>query len=177
MDNNKFQEILKQIKSGKYPPVLGNVISAEQYIQIQNACGYLLNEVKPNDFEKIKGISNYLVSWRSKIGPDFMKEAEVLHNATRPFSQRIKEFIAEHGPEGDTVLLVHGDHQNHQAHFNIFGHPQETAMAFAALLDNENSDFKRFIFSLLGVYLAKNPEDLKQFMQGIEVAKQTPGVN
>ena len=77
----------------------------------------------------------------------------------------------------DSVVLIHGDTENHKAAFKLFGNPQTAALSITSLLDTEPSELKRLLYSILTVYLSKNPQDLKMFEKGIEIAKQMPGVN
>lgn len=171
MDYKKFQKTLDQIVAGQFPSFTGVWITAEQYLEIVPACASLIKEGSAR--YEVNKIGEYLGAWRTRIGADFSTES----SSIMPIMERINKVIQEHESKGESLIIIHGDKVSQTANFNLYGDPQSAAMAFAALLDDKDSDLKRFIFSILGVYLAKNPEGLAMFLRGIEMSKQTPGVN
>jgi hypothetical protein len=181
MEKQRFEILLDGIRVGNYPPSLGYTITVDQFLRIQAVCGNLITQVPPGDNKGLPLIIQYLTHWKTKVDDIVELEkrlAESLKAKIGLFDAIHKVIDAYQSDDTkDCILLVHGDKVNQKARFQIYGDVQSMAMTFAALLDNENSDFKRFIFSLLGVYLSKNPEDHKMFENGIELAKQSFGVN
>ena len=182
MENKQFEILLERIRIGSYPPTLGYNITVDQFLKIQDMCGNLVTQVPPGDNEELMLITEYLLSWKIKVNDPFTLEkrlAESLKGKIGLF-ESIEKLIDAYQSDDtkDSILLIHGDNANQKAQFKIYGSPQSAAMAFAALLDNDKSELKRFIFSIIGTYLAKNPEDHKMFMRGIEeVKKHAPGIN
>lgn len=181
MENKQFEILLERIRIGSFPPTLGHSITVDQFLEIQAMCGNLVNQVPPGDNKRIILITGYLLGWKNRVNDYTELENRLAQSLKGKIGlfESIQKIIDAYQSDDtkDSILLVHGDKANQKARFQIYGDVQSMAMTFAALLDSEKSEFKRFIFSLLGVYLAKNPEDRQMFMNGIEVVKNTPGVN
>ena len=64
------------------------------------------------------------------------------------------------------MLYMRGDNESQTATLTIKGDVMLLAATFIRLCEN-NDDFGRFIFAVLGSYLAKTPDKLKEFMDGI----------
>ena len=143
-------------------------------------CGDLVNQVPIGDQNGLTLITEYLLNWKCKVddlGELERRLTESLKGRLDLF-ESIKKLISTYQTDDgkDSILIVHGDKANQKARFQIYGDVQSMDMAFAALLDNDKSELKRFMFSIIGTYLAKNPEDEKMFMSGIEeVKKCAPG--
>ena len=81
------------------------------------------------------------------------------------------EWIKE-GDKDNSVLYMRGDNKFQTATLTIKGDVMLLAATFIRLCEN-NDDFGRFIFAVFGSYLAKTPDKLKEFMDGInQVQKQ-----
>lgn len=81
------------------------------------------------------------------------------------------EWIKE-GAEDNSVLYMRGDNEFQTATLMIKGDVKLLAATFIRLCKN-NDNFGRFIFAVLGSYLAKTPDKLIEFMDGIkQVQKQ-----
>ena len=81
------------------------------------------------------------------------------------------EWIKE-GDKDNSVLYMRGDNEFQTATLTIKGDVMLLAATFIRLCEN-NDNFGRFIFAVLGSYLAKTPDKLIEFMDGInQVQKQ-----
>lgn len=76
----------------------------------------------------------------------------------------------------DCILYIRGDAEFQNAVFVIKGNVQLVANTIIHHIDN-NDEFKQLLFSTIGTYLSKNPDDEKQFYAGIDAVKQTFGMN
>lgn len=76
------------------------------------------------------------------------------------------EWIKE-GDKDNSLLYMRGDNEFQTATLTIKGDVMLLAATFIRLCEN-NENFGRFIFALFGSYLAKNPDKMKEFMDGIE---------
>ena len=182
MEDKKFVALLERIRIGSYPPTIGQIITVDQFLRIQSMCGNLVSQVPPGDDKRLMLITEYLLSWKIKVADSFELDKRLAQSIKVKIGlfESIEKLIDAYQSDDtkDSILLIHGDNANQKAHFKIYGNPQSAAMAFAALLDNDKSELKRFMFSIVGTYLAKNPEDHKMFMRGIEeVKKHAPGIN
>ena len=109
MDKEQFDNLIQDIKLGKYPPVSGHSVSVEQFFEIQNACAELITRIPPQAAqEKLIMITRYISLWRSKVGPDFIKESKKIENiftkekepeakSNRPktFLKQVEDFLEE----------------------------------------------------------------------------------
>ena len=182
METKQFETLLERIRIGSYPSMTGSLITVDQFLRIQDICTNLVNLAGPDDNRKLSLISGYLVGWKLRVDDTVELEKRLYEslNAKMGLFEAIQKLIDAYQTDDskDCILLINGDNVNKKAQFSVYGDVQQVAMAFAALLDSENSNFKRLIFSIIGSYIAKNPEDEKMFMRGIdEVKKYTPGVN
>ncbi|MCE5332700.1 MAG: hypothetical protein LLF95_11260 [Bacteroidales bacterium] len=76
----------------------------------------------------------------------------------------------------DVIMYIRGDKEFETASINIKGDVQLLASTIQHHLDN-NEEFKRFLLSVLGSWMAKNPIDEKMFLNGLEIAKKTFSIN
>jgi hypothetical protein len=182
MEKKHFEILLERIRIGSYPPMLGHTITVDQFLEIQSMCGSLANQVPIGDENGMTLVTEYLLNCKCKVD-DFGEMERRLADSLKGnlgLFESIKKLINAYQTDDtkDSIFIVHGDSANKKAHFQIYGNVQDSAMAFAALLHSDKSDLKRFILSVVGAYLAKNPKDEKMFLRGIdEVKKYTPGIN
>lgn len=84
--------------------------------------------------------------------------------------------IVEDESETDGVMFLHVDREFENIMVSIQGNVQLLANGFHAHLDN-NEEFRRFLTSVVGSWLVKNPEEERMFMEGLNIAKNSMGVN
>lgn len=88
----------------------------------------------------------------------------------------IKKLVEDPQNQKDCVLYLRGDTEFNTASLNILGDARLVSQTIQYFLDN-NEEFKRFILAVVGSWISKNPEDEKQFIAGVEIAKKTFSVN
>ena len=88
----------------------------------------------------------------------------------------IKKLVEDPKSQKDCVLYLRGDTEFNTASLNILGDARLVSQTIQYFLDN-NEEFKRFILAVVGSWISKNPEDEKQFIAGVEIAKKTFSVN
>lgn len=88
----------------------------------------------------------------------------------------IKKLIENPNDLQNAVLYIRGDAEYQNASVNIRGDARLVSQTIHYFLDN-NEEFKRFILAVVGSWISKNPEDEKQFIAGVEIAKKTFSVN
>lgn len=101
------------------------------------------------------------------------------HEEKKISDQHIKRLIENLTKEGDNqnaAMFVRGDSEFQEASFYIKGDIKLLASTFHHHMDN-NEEFRRLILSIIGSFLAKNPEEERQFIAGLEVAKNHFGIN
>ena len=181
MENKQFEILLERIRIGSFPPTLGYNITVAQFIEIQAVCANLITQVPTGDDKGVMLIAKYILNWKLKVSDPYELEkrlAQSLKGKIGLFESIQKVIDAYQSDDSkDSILLVHGDKANQKARFQIYGDVQSMAMTFAALLDSEKSEFKRFMFSILGVYLSKNPLEETAFLEGLKITKLSFGIN
>lgn len=76
----------------------------------------------------------------------------------------------------DGVMYIRGDSEFNNAVVNIQGDVRLLAQTIHHHI-KVNEDFKKFIYATIGSYLSQNPEDEDEFLQGLEITKQSFGGN
>ena len=88
----------------------------------------------------------------------------------------IKKLIEDPNDVRNAVLYFRGDSEYQNASINMRGDARIASQTFQHFLDN-NETFKRFILATIGSWMSKNPEEEKQFLNGLEIAKKTFSIN
>ena len=88
----------------------------------------------------------------------------------------LKKLIENPNDLKNAVLYIRGDVEYQNASVNIRGDARIVAQTVQHFLVS-NEEFKRFILAVVGSWISKNPEDEKQFIAGVEIAKKTFSVN
>ena len=76
----------------------------------------------------------------------------------------------------DAVLLINVDKDNQVANTFHLGDVQLLGGAVISHLEN-NIPFRQFVFAAVGAYLSKNPEIEREFLSGLNLAKNVSGLN
>ena len=76
----------------------------------------------------------------------------------------------------DGVLYIRGDAEFQKASVFIKGDAQLVCSTIQHHIEN-NDEFKRFIFAVIGSMLVNNQELKDEFMRGIELMEKTIGLN
>ena len=80
------------------------------------------------------------------------------------------------GDKENSVLYMRGDNEYQTASLTIKGDVMLLANTFIHHIE-KNVEFGRFITAVFGSYLSKNPDKLKEFLEGIEILKNQIGIN
>ena len=90
-------------------------------------------------------------------------------------ANQIKRVTEDKSPL-NAVMYVRGDAEFNNASICIEGDSKLLAMTLIHHIEN-NLGFNQFITAVFGSYLAKNPEEEKKFLAGLEIMKKTVGLN
>jgi len=96
-------------------------------------------------------------------------------NLDLDISNLFKELVNKDNPV-DAAMYVRGDAEFQHLTVNLQGDARVLAQAFHVHMGN-NQEFKRLIFSIVGTYLSKNPQDEFEFNEGVKLVKQSFGIN
>lgn len=88
----------------------------------------------------------------------------------------IKKLVEDPNSQKDCAIFIRGDAEFNTASLNILGDARLVSSTIHHFLDN-NQDFKRFILATIGSWMAKNPQEEKQFLAGLEIVKKTFSIN
>lgn len=88
----------------------------------------------------------------------------------------IKKLIEDPNDLKNAILYIRGDAEFQNASLNVRGDARIVAQTIQHFLDT-NQEFKRFILATIGSWMSKNPEEEKQFLSGLEIAKKTLSIN
>lgn len=88
---------------------------------------------------------------------------------------QIKRVTEDKSP-ANAAMYVRGDGEFNSAFFCIEGDVKLLAMTLIHHIEN-NPGFNQFITAVVGSFLAKNPEEEKKFLEGLEIMKKAVGLN
>jgi hypothetical protein len=88
---------------------------------------------------------------------------------------QIKRLTEDKSPL-NAAMYVRGDAEFNNAAICIEGDVKLLANTLIHHIEN-NPGFNQFMTAVVGSYLAKNPEEEKKFLAGLEIMKNTVGLN
>ena len=84
--------------------------------------------------------------------------------------------LTEGKDDKNAAMYIRGDAEFQEASFYIKGDFRLLAQTIQHHI-TANEEFKKFIFAVVGSYLVNNEQDKKEFLAGLEITKQTFGIN
>jgi hypothetical protein len=100
-----------------------------------------------------------------------MDKAEQLNK----IMEAIKEYHSD-DEENSATLFLNGDLTTGLVTTDCKGNGVILAQSFGNQMIN-SPKFNRLMKSLMGSYLSQHPEEKKEFLQGLELTKDTPSLN
>lgn len=89
---------------------------------------------------------------------------------------KLIEKLTEAKDDQNAAMYIRGDSEFQEASFYIKGDFRLLAQTIQHHI-SVNDEFKKFIFAVVGSYLSQNPIEENEFIAGLELTKQTFGVN